>query len=241
MRFTRNMPASDHLPDDAQEGSQSWNRRALILGLLSIGPLAAGCRGYSYGQLLKPTDKDLVGSHEAGSEVFHPLVDESVAKLLSRQQEQCIVGPDGFPQKKTICFVCVENKMSEDIGDFKDQLYEQIDSKILESDVFRPISRRMVDAALHETRLRPDSLMVPDNMQLFTSVLQRQGAPIDYLLYAKLTSGTTERNTSKQRDYLLTLELTNVHSGEYSKESAEIRKGYHKTPLGGVWNYNPLK
>ncbi|MFY8073926.1 MAG: hypothetical protein ACOVNQ_19695, partial [Pirellula sp.] len=115
MRFTRNMPASDHLPDDAQEGSQSWNRRALILGLLSIGPLAAGCRGYSYGQLLKPTDKDLVGSHEAGSEVFHPLVDESVAKLLSRQQEQCIVGPDGSPQKKTICFVCVENKMSEDI------------------------------------------------------------------------------------------------------------------------------
>jgi hypothetical protein len=99
----------------------------------------------------------------------------------------------------------------------------------------------MVDAALHETRLRPDSLMVPDNMQLFTSVLQRQGAPIDYLLYAKLTSGTTQRNTSKQRDYLLTLELTNVHSGEYSKESAEIRKGYHKTALGGVWNYNPLK
>lgn len=216
-------------------------RRECLLGIVSIGLVASGCRGYQYGHLIKTGDKDLVGSHEAGSEVFHPLVDESVAKLLTKQQEQCYVGADGVAQKKTICFVCVENKMSEDIGDFKDQLYEQIDSKILESDVFRPISRRMVDAALHETRLRPDSLMVPDNMQLFTSVLQRQGAPIDYLLYAKLTSGTTQRNTSKQRDYLLTLELTNVHTGEYSKESAEIRKGYHKTAMGSVWNYNPLK
>jgi hypothetical protein len=80
--------------------------------------------------------------------------------------------------------------------------------------------------------------MIPDNMRLFTAVLERQGAPIDYLLYAKLTSGTTQRNTSKQRDYLLTLELTNVHSGVYSKESAEIRKGYHKSALGSFWNYS---
>ncbi|MFM8401185.1 MAG: hypothetical protein ACKOAH_25455, partial [Pirellula sp.] len=68
MGFTLNMPASDHLPYRAREGSQPWSRRAWIFGLLSVGPLAAGCRGYSYGQLLKPTDKDLVGSHEAGSE-----------------------------------------------------------------------------------------------------------------------------------------------------------------------------
>ena len=228
-------------PDDQPVEKNVWMRRRWLLGLVSLGPLATGCRGYQYGHIVKPTASDMVGSHEAGSEVFHPLVDESVGKLLAKQQEQCLVGLDGSPQKKTICFVCVENKMSEDIGDFKDQLYEQIDSKILESDVFQPVSRRMVDAALHETRLRPDALMVPDNMNLFTAVLQRQGAPIDYLLYAKLTSGTTQRNSSKQRDYLLTLELTNVHTGIYSKESAEIRKGYHKTALGSVWNYNPLK
>jgi len=56
-----------------------------------------------------------------------------------------------------------------------------------------------------------------------------------------LTSGTTERNTSKQRDYLLTLEITNVHDGTYDKQSAEVRKGYHKTSVGKLWNYNPLK
>ena len=69
----------------------------------------------------------------------------------------------------------------------------------------------------------------------------RQGAPFEYLLYAKMTSGTTERNNSKQRDYTLSLELTNVHTGVYDVQSAEIRKGYHKSAMGKIWNYNPLK
>ncbi len=204
----------------------------------------AGCRGYQYGHVIKPEAANMVGSHEAGAEVFDPLVEEAVAKLLSRQQistEGCPLGPDGMPLKKTVCFVGIENKSSEDIGDFKDKLYNQIDSQILDSRTFQSISKRMVDAALHETRMRPDALMLPDNMQLFTAVLQRSGAPVDYLLYATLTSGTTKRNSSTQRDYELTLELTNVHTGEYDKQSSEVRKGYHKSAAGKFWNYNPLK
>jgi hypothetical protein len=73
---------------------------------------------------------------------------------------------------------------------------------------------------------------------LFTSVLQRQGQPIDYLLYATLTSGTTERNSSTQRNYLLTLELVDTRTGAYKKEQAEIRKGYHRSPLGRLANYS---
>ena len=203
-----------------------------------------GCRGYQYAHVIKPTAENLVGSHEAGAEVFDPLVDEAVAKLLARQQvvtEDCPLGPNGLPVKKTICFIGIENKSAEDIGDFKDKLYNQIDSRILESHTFQPISQRMVVAALQETRLRPDALMVPDNMRLFTAVLQRGGAPVDYFLYATLTSGTTKRNSSTQRDYELTMELTNLHTGEYDKLSAEVRKGYHKSVMGKIWNYNPLK
>jgi hypothetical protein len=221
------------------------NRRTLIQALLVGGfASASGCKGYQYGHVIKSDAPNLVGSHEAGAEVFDPLVDEAVAKLLARHQEitpdhPC--GPDGTPLPKTICFVGIENKSAEDIGDFKDKLYQQIDSRLLEAPTFRPISRRMVDAALHETRLRPDSLMIPDNMRLFSAVLERQGAPMDYLLYAVLTSGTTTRNSSTQRDYDLTLELVNVHSGVADKQSAEIRKGYHKSVAGKMWNYNPFK
>ncbi len=212
-------------------------------GFLICGP-ALGCKGYQYGHIIKPDAPNLVGSHEAGAEVFDPLVDEAVAKLLARQQTvtpDTPCGPDGLPCPKTICFVGIENKSMEDIGDFKDKLYQQIDSRLLEASTFRAISRRMVDAALFETRLRPDSLMIPDNMRLFTAVLERNGAPLDYLLYAVLTSGTTTRNSSTQRDYDLTLELVNVHTGVTDKQSAEVRKGYHKTAAGKVWNYNPFK
>ncbi|MDZ4852204.1 MAG: penicillin-binding protein activator LpoB [Pirellulaceae bacterium] len=221
-------------------------RRNFLITLsgFSLVPLSAGCRGYQYGHVIKKDAPNLVGSHAAGAEVFDPLVDEAVAKLLGRHSSitsDCPIGPDGMPMKKNICFIGIENKSAEELGDFKEQLYQQIDSKILESDCFQPISRRLVDAGLFETRLRPDSLMIPGNLQLFTAVLQREGAPFDYMLYAKMTSGTTERNTSKQRDYSLTLELTNIHTGVYDKQTAEISKGYHKSAMGRIWNYNPLK
>ena len=139
---------------------------------------------------------------------------------------------------RRVCFVGVENKSAEELGDFKEQLYELIDAEINRASSFEAISRRMVDAALQETRLRPDALFVPSNMFMFTSILERDGPPIDYLLFAKLTSGTTERNSSSQRDYLLTLDLVDVHSGRSIKEQANIRKGYHRSPLGKVANYS---
>ena len=37
------------------------------------------------------------------------------------------------------------------------------------------------------------------------------------------------------------MELVNVQNGEYDKESAMVRKGYHQSPLGAIKNYNPFK
>jgi hypothetical protein len=95
----------------------------------------------------------------------------------------------------------------------------------------------LVDQALLETRLRPDSLFLPHNRSVFAASLQQQNSPVDYLLYAKITTGTTDRNKSSQRDYMLTLEMVNIHTGEFLKESATIRKGYSKTRAGKWWNY----
>lgn len=212
---------------------------------LSLGGLlllaAVGCRSYQFGHIVRNDQPDMVGSHAAGSEVYKPLIDESVAKLLGACEvtpASAEFGPDGMPCPRRVCFVGVENKSSEELGDFKEQIYQLIDTRVNREGSFQAISRRLVDSALHETRLRPDSLLVPANMQLFTSVLQRDGQPVDYLLYATLTSGTTERNSSSQRDYLLTLELVDTRSGVYTKEEATIRKGYHKSPFGKLANYS---
>lgn len=207
--------------------------------------LLAGCRGHQFGHVIQGDQPDLVGSHAAGAEVFNPLVEEAVAKLLERNctvyQEVTYQGAEELPAPRSICFVGVENKSIEELGDFKDQIYQQIDTLLVQSQVFQPISRRVMDAALRETRLRPDALLIPENMRMFAGVLEQQGQPLHFLLYATITSGTTVRNASEQRDYLLTLEMVNVQTGAYDKQSAEISKGYHKTRAGKFLHYNPLK
>ncbi len=53
-----------------------------------------------------------------------------------------------------------------------------------------------------------------------------------------ITSGTTTSNGDYQRDYLLTMELLDIHTGESLKDSAMLRKGYHKSLLGKLKHYN---
>ena len=210
----------------------------LILAGLS---LQCGCRNHQYAHVLRGNQEDLVGSHEAGAETFNSLVDDSVAKLLARQHPAGAVDEMGASAGKRICFVGVENVSSEDIGDFKDQLHEQVDTAITSSGQFQTISTRFVENGLKRMRLMPDDLMVPANRRQFANLMEQDGQPFDYLLFARLTSGTTTNNKSYQRDYLLTLELVDLQSGQYDKESAKVRKGYHESRLGKWTKYNPLK
>jgi hypothetical protein len=214
------------------------------LGLLGVGGvLQAGCRGRQTAQVLKPGEADMVGTHSAGAETFKPLVDECVTRLLSRHAQG--IQPVAFQSETSrmpmqICFIGVENKTVEEIGDFREQLYEAIDTAIVKSQVYQPISRRYVEAGLRECRLRPDQLMIPDNQAVFTAALQRMNQPFDYLLYATLTSGTTHSNKDYQRDYMLTLEMVDIHTGQYDKESAMVSKGYNVSLKAKVKNWHPF-
>jgi len=219
------------------------NRRTFIVRaggqLAGVAAVSlVGCRGHQTAHVVTHNKADMVGSHAAGAETFKPLIDEAVAQLLGRQHDiQPVSAGELPPPPKKVCFVGVENKSAEELGDFKDQIYQAIDTKILDSRAFQPTSARFVQAALAETRLRPDQLFIPQNMGLFAGVLEQQGQPVDYLLYATITSGTTKNNNDVQRDYLLTLELINVRTGHYDKQSASLRKGYHKSFIGKIRNY----
>ena len=199
--------------------------------LLGGGGLAlAGCRGHQVGQVLRDDQKDMSGSCAAGAETYKPLIDEAVGKLLARH---ATCPPDGVPvaMPKRICFVGVENAGSEEMGDFKAQLCEIIDNRIVQSKVFQTISRRVVDAGLRAARLRADELFLPGNQRAFLVVMEQSQQPFDYLLFAKLTTGTTSNNGAAQKDYLLTLELVNIHDGSQDKESADLRKVYYRRRL----------
>lgn len=214
-------------------------RDFLGLGLATLMSGLSGCRGYQHAHVLKDDDKDLVGSHAAGAETYQRLIDESVAKLLGRACEPVAIQQAGMVigERKKICFIGVENCTAEEIGDFKEQIYELIDSAINESQQYHQVSRRYVDAGLKQLRLPPDQLFIKENQRNFQAVMEEMGQPFDFLLFAKLTSGTTQQNKDYQRDYLLTLEMVNIHTGDFTKESAKLRKGYHRSWFGKMFKY----
>ena len=209
-------------------------RRFLSLGALLGSGMLAGCRGTQFAAVRTPDKPDMVGSHKAGAETFKPLVEQAVGELLARHSTQVVpASATTLPAPcKRICFVAVENKSAEEIGDFKDQIYQIIDLHIVQSQVFQPVNKRFVDAGLAQTRLRPDQLFIPENMRSFVMSLEQQGQPFDHLLYATITSGTTRENQNYQRDYLLTLEMIDVRTGQYDKQAATLSKGYYQTRVG---------
>ena len=99
------------------------------------------------------------------------------------------------------------------------------------------ISRRYIEAAMAELRCSPESLVLPEKQRQLQQVLERDAQLVDYLLFAKITSGTTNSNGDYQRNYNLTLELLNIHTGESLLEEATIRKGYHKSAFGSLRHY----
>ncbi len=197
-----------------------------LVPLVAVCMLSA-CRSTPRAHVLRPDTPDLVGTTRAGAETYRPLIEEAVHKLLARQRPSVRTAATNTKPLR-VCFVGVENRSAEELGDFKEQIYEMIDTLLENSASYQPVSRRYLQAALRETGLRPDQLFLPANMRLVAAALERQGQPVDCLLFAKLTSGTTTAGRTTQRDYLLTLELVNVQTGDYDKESALLRKHYRR-------------
>jgi len=197
--------------------------------LVSTVLAACGCRTAPFARIVPPGDDLMIGGRQAGQDALCPLVQGAVAKLLARHVAGPVVqasfdGAELPPPVKRICFVAVENQTVEEIGDFLERIHEIIDQRILKSEVFESINRRSVDDALRDSRLRPDQLLVPENRRAFAALMEQQGQPIDYLLYATINSGTTRENRDDQRDSMLTLELVDVNTGKYDKQSVAISK-----------------
>ena len=216
-----------------------FNRRCFLLrSIILVGGYlvlwTTGCRNTQKGRVMGSTEANKVGSHQAGAEVFRPIVCETTDKLLAKAYSQPMSDAtaysyDGQPVRR-VCFIELENKTNEEIGDFKEQLEEIIDTKISDSMAFTTVSPRAVKGVLRATGLRPDELFLPSNMAKFSAAMQQEGAPFEYLFFAKLTSGTTVDNFDKQKDYMLTLEMVNVNApDDRYKESMMIRKEYMRS------------
>ncbi len=196
--------------------------RFAALGLLLLGVVATGCGGPT-GRLKTDDEQDLTGNTKAGAETFNRLIQESVDNLLQKPSAQ----KSGTDRLK-IAFLDVENKGMEELVDWRDTLRQRIDESVNRSGRYRNISDRFVQAALRESGLKADELYLPEKRRKFIKVLEANGNPVDFLMYASLNTGTTSSGRETQRDYLLTLELVDVESGESEKVNADVRKEYVK-------------
>ncbi|WP_020471870.1 hypothetical protein [Zavarzinella formosa] len=201
------------------------------VGTTMLGSMMlAGCRSGPSGEVLTDDKKDLVGSTAAGAEIYKPLIDEALGKLVAKQSTITGVQPAGagLPRKR-ICFAGLRNKSSEELGDFKDQIVDILDTKINGSGVFQQISSEYVKSGLVAAGLRFDQLFQPESQRKFLAVMESQGQPFDYFLFASVNSGTTPgAGGVTQKDYQLSLELINIKTGEMEKESASMRKAYRR-------------
>jgi hypothetical protein len=219
--------------------------KRLTVGLFVLAVLTitiAGCRGKQHAHVLTSEDKDMVGSHTAGAETWKPLVQQATAQLMAQSagtihQTSHTTSPDGIPQR-SICFLGVQNLSGEELGDAAEQIHEDITTMISQDPQFRVISRTYVEAAMDECRLTPQQLLLPEPQRQLLQTMERVQQPFDYLLFARVTSMSTNSNGDYQRDYKLTLEMIDIQSAQSFQTSADLRKGYHKSFLGKLKHYN---
>jgi len=211
----------------------------IIALLLFCVAVFIGCKG-TQARVMHRGEANMVGSNRAGAEVYNPLVRGATKELLARAATQPIqqvghhVGP---PATRKVCFITLENASMEELGDFKDHIKTAILEEISASDQFEIVSDRAVTAGLRALNLRPDDLFMSESMRMFTSAMGRDGTPVDYLLFAKITSGTTVNNRDMQRDYKLTLELINAQTFVPIIVSTPMRKEYNNSVRGKIGNW----
>ncbi len=194
--------------------------RIHLYAALGCAVLAFGCRTPE-GRIMGDEEEGYVGNRAAGSSTYDRLIEGAVAKILDRTAAAHAGTGD-----LRVAFLGVENKSREALGDFHDQIYQFIDTSINTSERFRTISSRFVEAALRETRIKSDQLFIPQHRRAFAQTLEASGHPVEALLFATLTSGTTRGEGVRQVDYALTMELVDIQTGDNQKESVRLRKAY---------------
>jgi len=217
-------------------------RTLLIITLLLCGAVFVGCKG-TQARVMHRGEADKVGSNRAGAEVYNPMVRSAIDKLLARAASEPIQqvnyrGEQYYPSgKRKVCFIALENASAEELGDFKEHIKSAILEGISQSEQFEIVSDRAVTAGLRALSLRSDDLFMPENRRMFVSVMGQGGTPVNYLLFARITSGTTESNRDMQRDYKLSLELIDTETFVPIIESTPMRKEYNNSVKGKIGNW----
>lgn len=238
------------LPDGSQAGffgkKMSRETNSVLPGyalLVLFIPTCTGCIGFQggIGHILYPGANERAGNQASDKNAVSPGVNTAIHKLLSVAQANEVGQVQGqqIPAQANICFVGIENRSNKAPALFKKQLQEKIDNMINGHSLFQSIKRNYVDANLRLTRLTPNDLSDPGNVGIYASAMEQNGQSVQYLLYGELKDATVQDSNHPQADYLLSLNLVEVASGQEVKETAAVHRDVHPQSLEKISGNDP--
>lgn len=184
----------------------------------------AGCGGPS-ARIMRTDEPSLVDTQRAGPVVQRQLIDEALKKLSAEYRARTR-GQPTFTRIR-MSFVGVENATNEELGSLRQQMNDIVNQAIYNSGDFTDLSfRNFVQPAMDEAGVGMRQLGMPRYQRELAGVLERQGNPLDSLLFARLTQGDARAGNIRQSDYLLQFELVNLADGTRVLSTAEVRKEY---------------
>ena len=158
-----------------------------------------------------------VDRERAGTATYDMLVQGAVSQLLdevaSRSQAQ---------GRASIAFIDLEGRGVEELRDHRSAILDTIGTELVNSDLFRLVSMRMVNAAKRSSGVtRADDLFLKEPRERFLSVLFDQGIDPKYFLWGRMTTQTSNVSgrglfdgDKVERKYLLTLDMVDSKTGE---------------------------
>jgi len=194
-----------------------------ILVALAAAFVAAGCAGPS-ARVKSGDEGDLVDTRRGGTETYKELIRKGVSELLSEHR----ITLGNSAEKVMVAFVGVENRSSEELGEFRASMNNEITTALVNSRLYSMLSMRAVDAAKRESNIRSvDDLTTARPRAAFLSVLNKDGQGPQYLLFGEVTTMTSSGNAAKERTYQLTLQMMDSSNGVIqSQKTVEMRKEY---------------
>ena len=196
---------------------------ALAAALAATAFTATGCAGPS-ARVKADNEGDLVDVRKGGTETYKTLIHKGVSQLLEEHR----LTLSGAAEKPMVAFVGVENRSSEELGEFRAAMNNEITTALVNSRLYSMLSMRAVDAAKRESNIRSvDDLTTARPRAAFMSVLNRDGQAPGYLLFGEVTTMTSGGNAAKERTYQLTLQMMDASNGVIQTQKlVEMRKEY---------------
>ncbi len=195
---------------------------AALATLLAVSLALGACA--PRGRIMEEGEQDLVGASTAGVAQYNILIREATTKLLNRVKAE--IGAD---KKHVIAFVGVDNRSAEELGDLRESIYTITNQVVQDSGFFTMLSRDAVEGVMRKTGKRPQDIVMQDGREAFLRELRPMGMEPAYLMTCKVTSASTAGASGRrQRDYLLTLGLTDVNTLVEFSESHRVRTDYRR-------------